>query len=351
MAKTDVRKLLLGLCLVSPALVSAGPVGQISFLDGSVTIIRNGKPIASAQVHEGFPIENQDTFKTGTGASVEVELSAETGIAGVFRVAARSTACLVLSDLKSEQVGIIELLAGMITVKVNKILGATGLRVRTEVVQLGVRGTQFRVITNANGDLLVLTSEGRVECSDGSTTLNAVAGTAVEALRDQEVFRQLAVSGDLDDFQNLWQDQRLEVLKADAYRAFQFYSALYTSRFSQVQHAYQRLESEAGEVVSLWKAQDQRGAQSDLGAQMREKTLIVGPLFEVRGAFNFLDRFRFNLEGLRPYLSPASSTVAFYQRLDSDRDRLDLWIYQYRYLVKLYTQRNEGEFPLDGFGI
>jgi len=343
-----VHKLALLFCFFVPAFLAAAPVGKITFLEGEVVVVRNGKALAASGVHEGTAIENQDTFRTGKASLVEVELNAQTGIKGTFRVAAQSAACLALSDLRDEQTGVIELLGGKIAVKVNKMLGATGLQVRTEVAQLGVRGTQFQVLTTANGDLLVLTSEGRVECTDGMTSLDAAAGTAVESLREESSFRQLPVTKPLDEFGTIWQNERLEVLEANASLAFRFYAHLYTARFDQVQSAYTKLLAEAGGVVTLWETQDAEGTFSDSQAQVQEKDRIAGPLFGVRGAFNFLDRYRFHLDDLRPLVT-GSEAQAFYRRLDQQRDQLDAWIFHYRYLVKLYAQRNDGTFPLDDF--
>lgn len=346
------------LFLVVTAVFSfAAGVAKITFVDGNVKIMRHAKLVSADLIEEGFELENYDTVTTGPKSQVEIKLNPNSGITGTLKLSPSTSFYLELSALKGEQVAGIELLAGSVAVKVGKMVGKSGLQVRTESTVMGVRGTQFHVLCSPGGDLLVTADEGRVECRNDNSSFFSEPGTVVEFLPTEKQFRPLPVpAATLLSYENQWREKRLAALRSNAPRALKFFALRYQQKFSEVSRSFDRLQEDGQKIITLWKSQDQEGTLSPPEKLLAEKRALVGLLMHVRQQIVLLERFYQRVLEIRQYAAegalPADTELTrnytakdFFRQLDKDETTLQQWMGEYRYLMKLYSDRNEGSVP------
>lgn len=349
---------LFGLLFCFSAVFSfASGVAKITFVDGDVKILRHAQAVNPDLIDEGFELENYDTVTTGAKSQLEIKLNPSTGITGTIKLSPSTSFYLELSALKSEQVAGVELLAGSLAVKVGKMFGKSGLQVRTESTVMGVRGTQFHVICSPAGDLLVTADEGRVECRNDQSSFFSEPGTVVEFLPTEKQFRSLPVSAPtLNSYENQWKEKRLAALKTNAPRALKFFAARYQQKFSETARSYARLQDEGQKVIALWKSQDREGTVSAPEKLLAEKRTMAGLLIHVRQQIVLLERYYYRVGEIRQYATegavPSDSEISrnytakdFFRQLEKDEANLQQWMGEYRYLMKLYSDRNEGSVP------
>src|SRR5262249_12007362 len=147
-------------------------IGEITYIEGDVRILRNAKILSGKDVDFGTALQNYDQIRVGKNGAVEFAIDPKTGIDATVTVKPSSTVTLDITSLKNSQKGAIDLLAGGVEFKVKKLTGGNSLNLRTGSANMGVRGTQFAVDFSVNGDILLTTSEGRVETTtDNGKTL------------------------------------------------------------------------------------------------------------------------------------------------------------------------------------
>ncbi len=88
----------------------------------------------------GFPIQNFDSVRTDEYSSVELRLDPATGIDASISVAPSTHFYVNVSNLRSEQIGSVELLGGSISVVARELAGRSRLQIRTHSSVAGVRG-------------------------------------------------------------------------------------------------------------------------------------------------------------------------------------------------------------------
>jgi hypothetical protein len=163
-----IKKLILLLTFIhlGAGALLAENIGEIVYFEGEVSIQRNTSVLTELDIDFGEGIQNYDLVTTGPDSYVEIELFESTGIGGTIKMDPGSAFYLEVSELRAEQVGNVELLAGRLNFQISKMAGSSGFEVKTQSAVMGVRGTTFSVITAPQGEVLVTTSEGKVEVSD-----------------------------------------------------------------------------------------------------------------------------------------------------------------------------------------
>jgi len=142
------------LLVVGTALVAQDSIGEITYLDGYPEVIRDGD-ILYDTLDFGFPIQNFDSIRTDESSSVELRLDPSTGIDASISVDPSTHFHVNVSNLRSEQIGSVELLSGSISVVARELTGRSRLQVRTQSSVAGVRGTTFTVTTAIGGEVLI----------------------------------------------------------------------------------------------------------------------------------------------------------------------------------------------------
>ena len=349
------KKTLLFAFLVSLAgALFADEVGEITYLQDKADIVRGGKTIAA---DFGTPVENFDCITTTKQGLAEIAIDASTGIDGSIKIKPGTSMYLDLSSLRTEQKGAVELLAGSVALSVKKLSGKSNLEVRTQSATMGVRGTTFEVSTEAAGEILVSCDSGRVECRDNDgKVLFAEPGMVVEKIPGEQ-FRNIPIRvSDIESFRKNWHTERIEAFKANAGKAFKFYSDRYLELKAQFDEAYKSLLAKRN-VLDKWFKEDARKAQGGKLEVMQEKKALFEPLKNLR-RINFLfEKVYYRLLELEEYqsqglgkgpLGNGYTADQFFNRFRNEAEGLKERMNIVRYSMKLFALRNEGSTPFDG---
>ena len=353
---TRLRVSLIPLMLLSAATLQAESIGSITYLEQEVRVVRAGRDLVEG-VDFGFPLESFDLIQTGAEGFAEILLDPRTGIQAQIMVEPSTSFYLDVSDLRSQQTAGIELLTGSLAFRVNELVGSSDFEVRTETAVMGVRGTDFIVVMAPAGDVLVVTTEGRVEVSDSSVRRRfARPGEAVERLESGE-FRNLDLGTNPEEGAQLWLDERMRAFYARAESILTFQAARYLALRTRFFDAWEDLQ-EHRDIIDTWVAEDRRGELGSRIDQIRQKRRIIGSIIEIRRAASFFHRLFYRLRSLAsmPDL-PLSAEVAedltlgeFFSQLRNEARLIEERLNSYRQLLVLYARRNDGVTPLDSFG-
>ncbi len=348
---------LLASALLAALSASAGAqdrLGEITYLENDLTVVRNNQAVEPAGVEIGMEIQNLDLLKTGKTGYVEVGL--DDPRSATIRVSPGTTFYLeqgVVGKGRRTSVGAI---TGSIAVKVQKLGANQQVQVASESALMGVRGTTFEVTLSPSGDLLVTCAEGEVVCrEEGGGEVSAVPGSVV-AQPAGEGFQSVPVSvSDLSRFRQEWYAERLEVLKANPLKAIRFYALRYAALRDRFNRAYAALGRER-QVLQKWYDEDRRGQVGGNVEILREKRRLIGHLLELRQVLFLFERVYFRLSELQEYfrqgygegtLESGLTSRAFFQAFDRDRAVLERRMAEVRYATKLYAKRNQGAFPTE----
>ena len=329
-------------------------LGEITYLENDLTVVRNNQAVEPAGVEIGMEIQNLDLLKTGRTGYVEVGL--DDPQSATIRVSPGTTFYLeqgVVGKGRRTSVGAI---TGSIAVKVQKLGANQQVQVASESALMGVRGTTFEVTLSPSGDLLVTCAEGEVVCrEEGGGEVSAVPGSVV-AQPAGEGFQSVPVSvSDLARFRQEWYAERLEVLKANPLKAIRFYALRYAALRDRFNRAYAALGRER-QVLQKWYDEDRRGQVGGNMEILREKRRLIGHLLELRKVLFLFERVYFRLSELQEYyrqgygegtLESGLTSRAFFQAFDRDRAVLERQMAEVRYATKLFAKRNQGAFPTE----
>lgn len=349
----SLSSLFLGLLVVG---LQAQSVGKLVYFEGDIKIVRNERVYTAADLEFGDPIENYDMISTGARSLLEISLNPNTGVAGNIKLSPSSSFYLELSPLQRAQTAGVELVAGKVALNISRMSGSSGLQVRTGGAVMGVRGTQFNVSFGAGGETLVATSEGKVEVTnDDGKVLFSTPGSVVEV---GERFRSIPVAvSSLENFEKNWGTERIEALKGNAGRAIVNFAARYDKLYADFNRAMDRLNREKT-VLNKWKDEHKRGTIGSMMDINKEKKVIVPHLLSLRKTLFMFERIYFRLTELKEYSASVLNTPIrrgytvgdFYKQFDKDAGSLAQQMATVRFVMKLYSDRNEGKVPSDSFG-
>ncbi len=277
---------LLASALLAALSASAGAqdrLGEITYLENDLTVVRNNQAVEPAGVEIGMEIQNLDLLKTGKTGYVEVGL--DDPQSATIRVSPGTTFYLeqgVVGKGRRTSVGAI---TGSIAVKVQKLGANQQVQVASESALMGVRGTTFEVTLSPSGDLLVTCAEGEVVCrEEGGGEVSAVPGSVV-AQPAGEGFQSVPVSvSDLSRFRQEWYAERLEVLKANPLKAIRFYALRYAAPARSLQPRLRGAGQGAAGAAEVVRRGPARAGRRERGNPAREKASHRTPAGTAQGA-------------------------------------------------------------------
>lgn len=334
-------------------------IGEIVFIEGSVEIIRNAKSLGSGEVGFGTVIQNFDQLKIGKNGRVDISMFKETGITGEISLKPGTVATIDVTAMKSKQPGSVDLLAGNIAMKV-KLADGGRLNVRSGPAAMGVRGTTFEVNVAVNGDVLLSTSEGRVECTAPGlgTPLFSSPGNVVESNGDDDWFSTDVPVDQLDSFRSGWSRKKIDAFRADPGRATLQFAQMYRKSLGDFQSAYVELFKGANnDVVNRWKSEESKGNVGSLAQRNNDKKKLIGPIKKLRKSMFMLERSYYRLVELEELykqgiaasgqIEQGLSVDAFYRDFAKQKNELSRRLADVNQVFKLYTKRNDGISPMD----
>lgn len=265
------------------------PLATISYLEGSVSIAREGQNAAKVDI--GDPIYDDDFISTGSGATLTFELLPQTGMRGSVTLAQKTSLYFQLDTVKGERQSRAELIVGQIGVKVKKLAGAPGFTVNTESTACGVRGTEFEVTAVPGGDVLVGCTEGEVACVSDNVTESSVPGQAVEKREGQRIGRRALAASAYAEFKREWIGDEEGAFKKNAPKAARNILARYLDLQKELGSAANALAKDRD--LSGW-AEERKNGKLPTPAELDElgkRIADVGPrLSQARRLLGAMER-------------------------------------------------------------
>lgn len=343
------------LATLIPTLASAQDrIGEAVYLEGDVSLVRNGDALVPESVVIGVPIENFDLMKTGDDGNAQVRIISPRVPSSTVVVSADTQFTFELSTLQGRQRSSVNLISGSLSLKVSTLSGAEDLDVQTENTVLGVRGTEFTVSTSVSGDTLVACSTGEVVCTaENGTEYQAIPGSVVENQAGGPFRRISVAAADLEGFRRTWGEQRLAAARANA----QALIRLNAERYRQLREAFDRDYSELmrqRSIISKWGSEDRTGQIGRAADVDREKRTLAAAMLRLRRTQFVLERVYYRLLRLkalhdqgygRGNLSGSLTTTQFFDQLQRERRDVEMRMATVRYVMRLYVRRNNDQDP------
>jgi hypothetical protein len=329
-------------------------IGETVYLEGEVSITRNGDVLDSSAVVIGVPIDNFDLMGTGDDGNAQVKITTTRAAASTITVSPDTQFTFELSTLQGRQASSISLISGSLSLKVSKLSGSQDLDVQTESTVLGVRGTEFNVSTSDAGDVLVTCKEGAVSCrTEAGVEYRAVPGTIVEN-QVGGAFRTIPVSvSNLESFRQTWTEQRGAAVRANATNLIQTNAKRYQQLRASYDRDYAALMQQRN-VVSRWTAEDRQGRIGSAAEVEQQKRAVASTMLRLRATQFQLERVQARLFRLkrihdlgfgRGTLPGGTTTTRFFDQLQGERSVVNSHMATVRNVARLYAVRNDGQDP------
>jgi hypothetical protein len=355
-----------GLC----ALSGAQTLGTVDYLEGSVSIQRNGEALKKVDI--GTKIENLDLVKTSADGTVSIAFDKTSGLSGSLQVVPASTAIIRRDQISGSPASEVQLLAGSVNLKVKRLVkGQSSVQIRTPTSVLGVRGTEFSVAT-FNGSSIVACKEGEVYCASSSglsvTRMNlssggasVVPGKMVEVLESGKVNSGDFPGGDYetawDDVKAKWMSFNVGIISEDPVSWLNNFVNNWTLYAVKVDESAKTLRANA--TLKKWLKDAASGSVSGgLASWAKEKPAVMKDLIALRPDMMVALITWSRINDILPNIPPASMN----QKLANGqtvRSFADQFARQSKSVVsavslfeaaeKLYMQRNDGLSPFSEF--
>ncbi len=329
--------------------------GTIDFVEGSVSVTRANKVIAS--INPGDTILIDDFIKTGNDGMVIIQLDKKTGMRGTITIKPKTSAYLRLKQDTNAPKTVIEVMAGQIQSKLAKIAGNPSFSVATDTAVMGVRGTEFGVVSSPTGGILVYCTDGAVECSEdgGSTVINK--GQSVEK-KFGERFRKVPVAvSNYETFAAKWWTDDIEAFRANPAKALKFYKDKYDELSGRFNSVFEMLQKSP--ILTKWIKEDAEHAVINPNSPeiLRDKKEIIGHLLEIRKTLVIFERIYYRMLLLEEYIkntaaektliAPGVTVGDFIRRITNEAASFEKKVALFRYAELLYNLRNGGTGMFD----
>jgi len=348
--------LILAALACAAAALSSPAVGNIDYVEGGVSVTRNGKVMRDPNI--GDPVLSGDLIKTQSDGLVIVAMGKNTGMGGKLTVKARSALYISVDTTKGEPRTKIEMMTGAIASKVSKLAGAPTMTVGTSSAVMAVRGTEYEVALSINAAdsgasqqaMLVACTESKVAVNDGAGEIEVPAGKVLEKRPGaRPLFLPVALSS-VKGYSERWIADEIEAFKADAPRALSAYAKRYSDLSARFAAAYEPFQ--ASPTPRKWAEQDRAGARINLmdPEVLREKKEIAGYLLGIRKVLFIFERVYYRVDQLsdaiagteleRREIRPGQTAAEFIKSVYADRNKLESQVARYRYIASLYQERS-----------
>ncbi|MBI9101997.1 MAG: FecR domain-containing protein [Spirochaetales bacterium] len=338
---------------ISMVVSAQDAVGMITYLEGIVDIHRDGEIIELFDNDVGMEVYNQDLIETGDDGILEVEMITYRN-SGTKVVVSENTAFFFeISGGSRGTKATLPMLSGSLAFKVQKLAGNEELNVQTGTAVMGVRGTEFEVVSAPEGSVLVVCVEGQVACEDDNNRQQlAQAGRVVEK-RSGERIRKVDVDvGDERLYKEFWVGQREQVFKAGAPTFIRAYSQQYLSLQPQFAEAYQKVI--ANRDLLLRYGQESGGNNGVNADLMMIYSNVSKDLIPARGIFVLFEQVFYSVKVLEKYhsqgigisqISRRLSSVDFFNEFNAYQSGVAAQLATMHYMFKLFTNMAEKASP------
>jgi len=354
------RTALLAVLLACAALAAAGAqtIGEITYLEGGVQIVRGGATLDGKFVKEGMDLANFDLLKTASDGRVELRITSPAAPAATVTVSPRTQFAVEIGRVAQKQQTTLDLIAGSVAMKCAKLAGGQSMRVVTEGVATGVRGTSFTVDAPATGDLLVTCDDGEVECTDENGGLAvAGAGEAIERPYGKPLARLAVAAAALAQARQGWIDRQAGELGRDPLKLVAFSRNRLNRQLRSFDRQY-RAFARYQRVFDGWDDEDRAGAARKPLRELTERAQLTLRLWALRVTLFSIERTYVRLTELRDYCEERGSagrggvlqtSTGFFKLLEARRPLIELRRALIRWRSLQFALRNDGQVPGGSF--
>ena len=273
---------------------SPDKVGDTSYIEGAVSLQRDGQDLDSSEVQTGLEIQNLDLMKTGADGVAEVSITTPKSAGATIKVSPHTQFTFQLDESGSRQQSYVGLMSGTIALTVKKLTGSQDLSVHTERAVMGVRGTEFTVTAPATGDVLVTCRTGDVAITDeNGKEFHATPGSAV-VKRFGEPLGTLEVKGDVETFRKGWEDERSAFLRDHALEVIQREAQRYDNLSDEFDTEYAALQ-EKKDILAKWSTEEKKGIVGSGAEVEKDKAEVAELLADLRETQFLLERIHYRL--------------------------------------------------------
>jgi hypothetical protein len=334
--------------------VSPDKVGDTSYLEGTVSVQRDGQNLDPSAVQTGLEILNYDMVRTGPDGLAEVSITTPRSAGATIKVSPHTQFSFELSSAGSRQQSFVGLMSGKISLTVSKLSATQDLMVHTESAVMGVRGTEFTVTVPPTGDALVTCRTGDVVITDeNGKEFHATPEHAVEKKLGQPLGTVEFKGVDVDAFLKKWETERAEFLKARAAEVIQKEAQRYDALSDEFETEFAALK-EKKEILAKWSAEEKKGVGGSGAEVEKEKAEISELLADLRETQFLLERAHYRLAALKELhdqgvgrgdIRKGLSSKEFFERFDKERTGVELRLAGVRQVTKQFSRRNNGLDP------
>ncbi len=331
-------------------------LGELVFIDGTLTIHRKGIIIASKDIEIGDVVYPYDILLTGPKSKAEIDIASGSPGGATIKIAENTAFYFDSRELsEGERKTMLQLLSGAVAIKVDKLAGGS-FNVATDTAVLGVRGTTFIVDTIPDGTLLLTCAEGAVAVQGNNGSAGtAEPGTAIVGSLGV-VSPESVPLASLGSFRMDWRTEAYAAFGGKALMFIYSYAQAIDKARPDFDASYARLQSQ---VLTLKTWRDARAAGkvprfTDYGA---EKKAVAGVLFDCLAALFKIERPYYRLLELQTLqasgigvgtLKDGSSSAAYFKSLEVSGRTLVPAMADIREALALFAWASAGS-PLGSF--
>lgn len=213
-------------------MLPAQAVATLDYHEGMVTLIQTERVAHEHELSFGEPMHDGDILETGH--SGYAELSFGGGRLAVIRVHHNTAYAVSAPPAAGGAAPGIELFVGKVRVILDRGAAGRSFQLRSQSVVLGVRGTEFDVMTSPDGALLLGVRSGSVDAQSARAERLASAGEVLEILPSGAMEALVVPVDRMDAYFEIWLQLRSEAFSANP----SFFLHSYAQRFPAAQRRF-----------------------------------------------------------------------------------------------------------------
>jgi hypothetical protein len=329
--------------LISGSLFAKSVTGRISYIEGYVDLYRNGDLLDWELIDVGFGVEEFDLIETGEDGLVEIDLDLPSGSRTSISVKSGTAFYFEMEEKNGKSNTSFQMLGGSLSFRVQKLTGNDTLNVKTESAVMGVRGTNFEIVTSPEGGILVLCDEGAVSCKDEQGREQySKPGSVVEKVPDKRISAYSVSSEDLSLYRSYWVSARDEVFKSGAKVFIQGYA----KQFVLFQPKFTAAFNELIAVKPLLERYGKESFSANPGTLLKAKAELSPAVIKMRSVMPIFEMVFYRLKQLENYhnegigigmIDNKLSSIDFFNGFGSEKNNISRQLAEVRYLFKLYN--------------
>lgn len=323
-------------------------VGIITFIEGEVSLTRDGELLNSHNLFPGFSIRMFDTLETGRKSHVEVAMSTPSA-GSTLKVMPKTVFYFETTPSKSSWLRTtFQLLRGALRFKVANLLSKESYNVQTDNALMAVRGTEFTIDLSPDRSTLLTVVEGRVELKSRIKNSQVIPGIVATVDERSALTTSKVHPSEIEKYRQYWQNSRIEALKINADLSIEQYARMWEREFPRFERAVQEL-SRYDSIFQRWsEIEAGRIPTPSNSAAIQDKIALSRGMINFRSALPLVERAYHTLVGLEEFYNAGYAQKTFrgtgryvdardfYRSFQKDKIRIREMLSKSRKMIRIY---------------